>query len=95
MTTHAHKILELLQSKDISFREQGGELLLALDTSEQQAFFDGVTLNEVGQITGGDHLPWSSSLLNAFLSLHPRKDDILSLDISELVERSFNPMLET
>ena len=30
---------------------------------------------------GGDHLPWSSSLLNAFLSLHPRKDEIVSLDI--------------
>lgn len=90
MNDNLQKIMTLMKSNDVTFRDQGCELLLALDTSEQQAFFDGVALNEVGQITGGDHLPWSSSLLNAFLSLHPRKDEIVSLDISQLVERSFD-----
>ena len=90
MNENLQKIMTLMKSDDLTFREQGCELLLALDTSEQQVFFEGVVLNDEGQITGGDHLPWSSSLLNAFLSLHPRKDEIVSLDISQLVERSFD-----
>ena len=90
MNDNLQKIMTLMKSNDVTFRDQGCELLLALDTSEQQAFFEGVVLNETGQITGGTHLPWSSSLLNAFLSLHPRKDDIIGLDISELCERSFD-----
>ena len=40
------KFSEFQKSRDISFRDQGCELLLALDTSEQQAFFDGVVLND-------------------------------------------------
>lgn len=90
MTEDLEKIKPLLNSNSLEFREQGCELLLSLPPELQQTFFSGVTLNTVGQVTGGEHLPWSSSLLNTFLTLHPRRDDIVSLDISELVQRSFH-----
>ena len=46
MNDNLQKIMTLMKSNDLTFRDQGCELLLALDSSEQQAFFEGVVLND-------------------------------------------------
>ena len=78
------KLLPLFKSANSDDRNMAVALLDALPEKERSEFFSGAQLNDQGQITGD--LPWSSSLINAFLAQHPRRLDIISLDLSHFHE---------
>jgi hypothetical protein len=92
MEEQRKKLKTLFSTGDLETHRQAGLLLLSMSDEFQRAFFEGVSLDEFGKVTGGNDLPWSSSLLNIYLELHPRKDEIISLDLSNLNDFGWNDL---